>query len=225
MNITDKQAVEAAGVLREYCRNFGDRCGNECPCVFNYRGEVCNVETGATPDKWHIPTLPAEPEPPEPDKPYLCKLFGVGVGERFDVLWEDGSVWIKDVRVSDAGGLFGTTRSAEEMLNSWVWAGIIEIADKHPDRIRRKPKAVLTEDGKAIVRWYIAHGLEWLAMDKDGNDELWAYADRPRLDSDTNTFDCISDIAHRKVPAFLFHWATHEGSPYYLPDLVREEQA
>ena len=221
MNITDKQAVEAAGVLREYCRNFGDRCGNECPCVFNYRGKVCNVETGATPDKWHIPTLPAEPEPAEPDKPYLCKLFGVGVGDRFDVLLEDGAVWLKNVWVAENGVphiVSAENEDCSSMIMTPTFADLLKIAVKHPDRIRRKSRVVLSEDDKAIVRRCIADGLEWLTSDS-GDSEIWLHKGKPAL-GESGWYD--SEHAVYSCPDFIFPWA-EAGVLYYLPDLMEAD--
>ena len=219
MNITDKQAVEAAEALRAYCSSFGDCCDNSCACVFN--GYSCCIGDGRLPHGWDFPPIPAEPEPSEPDEPHLCKLFGVGVGERFDVLRRDGTIWLKDVWVSDVGLPFIDTGNGAVSLEVWGFSDIIEIAAKHPDRIRRKPKVMLTEVDKVNARACIADGLEWLTVDKD-DDEVWLHKGKPALgeggwyDSKQSVYGC---------PGFLFPWATHEGSPYYLPDLVGEEQA
>jgi len=220
VNITDKQAVEAARMLREYCCNFGDSCGSECPCVFNNRGKVCNVETGATPDKWHIPTLPAEPEPPEPDKPYLCKLLGVGVGERFDVLREDGSVWLENVWVAKNSSPYTVDAENEDcssMIETWAFADLIEIAAKHPDRIRRKPKVVLSEDDKAVVRRWVEIGYPWAARNSNGFPMVFVYNEKPLPENSDGEFSRTCGM-HDVLPEFM-PWA-EAGVLYYLPDLV-----
>ena len=148
MNITDKQAVEAAEVLRGYCKQNAA----SCTCILddeNTGGCFCE---GKIPEDWIVPTLPAEPAPAEPDEPYLCKLFGAGVGERFDVLHPDGTTRLENVWITSDGMPVIDEPGDVRELGAGAFADLIEIAAKHPDRIRRKPKVVLTEDDKVIVR-------------------------------------------------------------------------
>jgi len=110
-------------------------------------------------------------------------------------------------------------------LDTWAWVYIIEVAGKHPDRIRRKPKIVLTDDDKAIAKRYIANGLKWLAVNRILHNRTNAYSNRPTLkhgkfSNSEALYECST-----VVKGFLFPWATHEGSPYYLPDLVREDKS
>ena len=91
MNITDKQFLAAAGTVTDACNER--KCAH---CPLGDENANCTIN-GHSPDNWGVPSIPAEPEPTEPSEPHLCKLFGVGVGERFDVLWGDGLVWIGEV--------------------------------------------------------------------------------------------------------------------------------
>jgi len=212
VNITDKQMLADMENIIEACKER--RCEE---CIMRPSGKAYCAVTDATPQNWEIPATMSEPEPAEPDKPYLCKLFGVG--DRFDVLREDGSVWREDIWLSAAGMLLVNVQGCDRMIECWAFADIIEIAAKHPDRIRRKPKIVLTDDDKAIVRRCIADGLEWFAVDKAGGAQTRLFETCPAKTS-SNMFICGESYRNESVAGCLFPWATHEGSPYYLPDLV-----
>jgi len=101
-------------------------------------------------------------------------------------------------------------------LDTWAWVYIIEVAGKHPDRIIRKPKIVLTDDDKAVVRRHLAGGYKWLVMEDAGR--LCVLMNEPIKIKG----GFIADLPGTYIPSpfCLFPWATHEGSPYYLPDFV-----
>ena len=216
MNITDKQILAGVADIQEGCR---ERMCHEC--TLYTAGLSCGVAR-SNPVGWTVPALTADPKPAEPDEPYLCKLFGVGVGERFDVLREDGTVWLKSVWIATNGAIYVVSTENEacsDMVETWAFADLIEIADKHPDRIRRKPRVVLTEDNKVIVRRLLQNGLTWAAMNVSVTKNVNLFENEPSVDKGIFRNQHIGGIK-RALSTIMLPWATHEGSPYYLPDLV-----
>ena len=214
MNITDKQMLADMENIIEACKER--RCEE---CIMRPSGKAYCAVTDATPQNWELPALPAEPESNEPEEPYLCKLFGVGVGERFDVLREDGTVWMEDIWLSAAGMLLVNALGCGGGIETWALADIIEIADKHPDRIRRKPKVALTEDDKVIVRRLLQNGLTWAAMNVSATKNVNLFENEPSVDKGIFRNQQIGGIK-RALSTIMLPWVTHEGSPYYLPDLL-----
>ena len=216
MNITDKQMLAGVADVQEGCR---ERLCNEC--TLYTAGLSCGVAR-SNPVCWTVPALTADPKPAEPDEPYLCKLFGVGVGERFDVLRADGSGQLENVWVAENGVFYVVSAENEacsDMVETWAFADLIEIAAKHPALIRRKPKVVLSEDDKVIVRRLLQNGLTWAAVNVSATKNVTLFSDKPSVDKGIFR-DRRVGFAGKPFPTMLLPWATHEGSPYYLPDLV-----
>ena len=220
MNITDKQMLADMENIIEACKER--RCEE---CIMRPSGKAYCAVTDATPQNWEMPATIPSPAPPEPDEPHLCKLFGVGVGERFDVLREDGTVWLKNVWVAENGIPYVVSAENEDcssMIDTWAFADVIEIAAKHPDRIRRKPKAVLTEDDKAVVRRWVEIGYPWAARNSNGFPMVFVYNEKPLPENSDGEFSCTCGM-HDVLPEFM-PWA-EAGVLYYLPDLVREDKS
>ena len=216
VNITDKQAVEAAEALIAHC--YATICAE---CMWHKGASDCMFQRHM-PRSWAIPALPAEPEPEEPNKPNLCKILKVDVGEEFDVRLAEGGRTIHRLRITEDGipEQFIVICEKWELFRSLTV--LLEIIAR-PSCIIRKPKIVLTDDDKAIVRRCIADGLEWFAVDKAGGAKTRLFETCPAKTS-SNMFICGESYRNESVAGCLFPWATHEGSPYYLPDLVGEER-
>lgn len=128
-----------------------ERCGS-CIATINITGERTSE-----PSNW-IPK-----EEANMDKPRICEVLGVEVGERFSVgqyeYWFDqcGDMWCK-------AGI------EEKMACGGVLCNIIN----HPDRIIRKPRFTEqeVEDAKAIKRMFGDDNFTHIHKDEDGLCEM-----------------------------------------------------
>ena len=80
-------------------------------------------------------------------------------------------------------------------------------------------KVVLTEDDKVIVRRLLQNGLTWAAMNVSATKNVTLFSDKPSVDQGFFR-DLRVGFSGKLFPKMLLPWATHEGSPYCLPDLV-----
>lgn len=106
-----------------------------------------------------------------PEKPRLCEVLGVDVGERFRVLLGDEKQEAYGPYFISGNGRFNDRGSfdPEDAI-----AALIE-AINHPEKIEWIPR--LTPDEVQRCRDF---GAEWVSMDKDGY-QVWLWEDRPEL--------------------------------------------
>lgn len=72
--------------------------------------------------------VPASPEEADMDKPRICEMLGVEVGERFDIAWSDGNPH------------YITPKGFLENKDGYHIGVVLSNIINHPDRIIRKPR-------------------------------------------------------------------------------------
>lgn len=140
---------------------------------------------------------PTNWEPKPKDKPTICNILGVAVGERFTIHGIDATFWI------EPDGTFSTTpKNAAGSTHALLHA--LET----PSLVLRYP--VLEEDELALCRQLYHGGARWLARGK----HLRWYSKKPFLRESDGKWDMAGD------------WKAHSGKlPYDLLPSIKVKQS
>jgi hypothetical protein len=106
-----------------------------------------------------------------PDRPHICEVLGVEVGEPFDVIGLDGTVYFRDLHVNGDGNI--VTISGPKMAAQTYLEGLINGSMK----IIRTPQ--FSEDEKALFKVFHTLGYDFWAMTTGGY--LYVCKDEPKL--------------------------------------------
>lgn len=99
-----------------------------------------------------------------PEKPRLCEVLGVDVGERFYLRDPKGDLDRVEVYIDDVGRLRQPGNGSWPIGFSWLIEAI-----NHPDRIERIPRLTPEEVQRCRV-----FGAKWVSRDGDGERvDLW----------------------------------------------------
>lgn len=98
----------------------------------------------------------------------------------------------------------------------------------HPELIRIIPeKITLTEQQITAIKGRIAEGTPWVARDKDSDNTIYFFPNKPRTNSAKTFWHAIErkDLVFVTVGSNknnLYDFITYDNSPVYLPDLIKE---
>lgn len=98
----------------------------------------------------------------------------------------------------------------------------------HPELIRIIPeKITLTEQQITAIKGRIAEGTPWAARDKDSENTIYFFPNKPITNSAKTSWHAIerADIEFVTVGTNknnIYDFITFENSPIYLPDLIEE---
>lgn len=98
----------------------------------------------------------------------------------------------------------------------------------HPELIKIVPeKITLTEQQITAIKGRIAEGTPWVARDKDSDNTIYFFPNKPRTNSAKTFWHAIErkDLVFVTVGSNknnLYDFITFENSPIYLPDLIKE---
>lgn len=98
----------------------------------------------------------------------------------------------------------------------------------HPELIKIVPeKITLTEQQITAIKGRIAEGTPWAARDKDSENTIYFFPNKPITNSAKTSWHAIerADIEFVTVGTNknnIYDFITFENSPIYLPDLIKE---
>lgn len=100
----------------------------------------------------------------------------------------------------------------------------------HPELIRPIPeKPQLSEQQITAIKGRIAEGTPWAARDKDSDNTIYFFPNKPRTNSTKISWHVIEmkDLVFVTVGSNknnLYDFITYDNSPVYLPELVGESE-
>ena len=118
--------------------------------------------------------------------------------------------------------------SKDEQPRDWFteFSSIIYVMIEHPDWIRPIPdKPSLTNQQITAIKGRIAEGTPWAARDKDSDNTIYFFPNKPRTNSAKTSWHAIerTDLVFVTVGSNknnLYDFITYDNSPVYLPDLI-----
>lgn len=132
------------------------------------------------------------------------------------------------------GNFYRITGDVREVYeNKWLIAcsekSLCDMID-HPELIKIVPeKITLTEQQITSIKGRIAEGTPWVARDKDSDNTIYFFPNKPRTNSAKTSWHAIErkDLVFVTVGSNknnLYDFITYDNSPVYLPELVEGEE-
>ena len=98
----------------------------------------------------------------------------------------------------------------------------------HPELIHPIPKKLqLTDQQITAIKGRIAEGTPWAARDRDGDNTIYFFPNKPNTNSIRTSWHAIDNDDNKFVTVGsnknnIYDFITFENSPVYLPDLIGE---